>query len=138
MKRTKSYSELIRINSFEKRFEYLRFRGTVGETTFGSDRWVNQQFYRSSKWRRVRDQIIIRDEACDLGVDGNEINDMIIVHHINPITISDLEEDSYALYDPENLICTSNRTHQAIHYSDENLLPQGPVVRRPNDTVPWK
>lgn len=136
--RNKTYKELSKIKTFEKRYEYLRLSGTVGEGTFGFNRYLNQAFYRSPKWRRTRDEIIIRDGACDLGMEGYEINDMIIVHHINPITLEDLEQDNFVLYDHDNLICCTNRTHQAIHYSDENLLPTGLVERRPNDTTPWK
>lgn len=134
---SKSYTELSKLKTFEERYEYLKLRGTVGQSSFGFNRYVNQQFYTSKEWRSTRDKIIIRDEACDLGVEGHELNSMIIVHHINPITLEDLEDASFSLYDPENLICTSDRTHQAIHYGDETLLPKGPVVRKPNDTRLW-
>lgn len=135
---SKSYSELVKLKTFDDRYNYLKLSGVVGQDIFGSERYLNQQFYTSRKWRSVRDQIIIRDNACDLGLEGYEIYDKIIVHHINPITIEDLENDEYSLYDSENLICTTNATHQAIHYSDETLLPRLSEPRRPNDMIPWK
>ena len=136
--KSKTYRELEKIDSFEERYEYLRLKGTVGESTFGFDRHLNQAFYTSQRWRSTRDKVIIRDEGCDLGIEGLDINDMIIVHHMNPMTAEEVERDCESLYDPEYLICCSNRTHQAIHYGDATLLPTGPVVRRPNDTAPWK
>lgn len=133
----KTYSELRKLGTFEDRFDYLRLRGNVGASTFGYDRYLNQAMYRSGEWRRIRDQIIVRDEGCDLGI-GDPIVEKIIIHHINPITIEDIENASDSVFDPENLICTAPRTHLAIHYGDESLLPKAPIVRRPGDTIPWR
>lgn len=133
----KTFKELKRLNSFEERYRYLRLTGIVGKETFGYDRYINQVLYRSRRWRRTRDLVIIRDNGCDLGVSGHEIFDRILVHHMNPITIEDIELDISSIYDPEFLICTSKVTHDAIHYSDESLLPTGLIERRPNDTCPW-
>lgn len=135
----KTYSELIRLPTFEERYNYLRLTGQVGRETFGFDRYLNQLFYqRSQKWKRVRDHVIIRDNGCDLAMEGHEIYERIIVHHMNPITIEDLERESEFLLDPEFLICTIHNTHNAIHYSDSSLLLHIPVVRARNDTCPWK
>lgn len=133
----RSYSELERLPSFVDRFRYLALSGHVGASTFGHERWLNQQFYRSREWRRARDFVIVRDNGCDLGMEGHEIHDQILVHHINPLTVADIEESRYTLLDPENLICTKHRTHNAIHYGDESLLPQPVVSRRPGDTKLW-
>lgn len=132
------YSELIRYDTFLDRYHYLNLVGQVGIETFGLDRYLNQTLYRSSKWRRTRNQVILRDNGCDLGVEGFDIFDKIIVHHINPLTIADIEDDVDEIYDPEFLICCSFDTHNAIHYGDERLLPSFPVERRPGDTCPWK
>lgn len=134
----KTYSELVKLNTFEDRFNYLSLDGTVGNTTFGFDRYLNQFFYKSSKWRQVRNKVIIRDGACDLGIDGRDIHGRIIIHHMNPISIEDINEESEYLLDPEYLICVTHDTHNAIHYGDENLLARGPIIRKPNDTCPWK
>jgi len=134
----RTYSELMRLKSFEDRFEYLRLRGSVGQATFGYDRYLNQLLYTSGRWRSTRRDIIIRDNGCDLGVEGYDIKSRIIIHHINVITIEDIEEDRDWIYDPEFLISTSDNTHKAIHYSDESLLPKLPIVRRKNDTCPWR
>lgn len=135
----KSYRELSRLDTFEERFEYLKLTGQVGEATFGWDRWVNQNFYhRSPEWRSVRNKIIIRDNGCDLGVEGYEIVGRILIHHINPITMSDIETMSLMLLDPDNLICVTHDTHNAIHYGDASLLKQPPVERMHNDTCPWR
>lgn len=135
----KTYSELSRLQTFEERYRYLRLRGAVGEETFGFDRYLNQVFYqRSPKWKKVRDFVIVRDNGCDLGLDGYDIYGKILVHHMNPITLKDLERESEYLLDPEFLICTSLNTHNAIHYGDESLLITTPIVRTKNDTCPWR
>jgi len=134
----KTYSELIKIRTFEDRYKYLRIGGKVGADTFGYDRYLNQILYTSKRWRQTRDGIIIRDGGCDLGIENREIYGRIIIHHINPITIEDVELDREELYDPELLITTSFDTHQAIHYSNAQLLPRLPIIRRRNDTCPWR
>lgn len=134
----RNYRELSRLKTFDERFEYLRLNGLVGESTFGFERYMNQMLYNSSKWRRLRNQIIIRDNGCDLGVEGYEIQGTIIVHHMNPISVDDLKDFSDDVFNPEYLICVSLTTHNAIHYGDKSLLPQAPVERRPGDTCPWK
>lgn len=135
---SRCYSDLKQIETFKERYFYLKIHGKVGEDTFGFDRYVNQQLYKSSKWRRTRSQIIIRDNGCDLGVDGYDLSENIIVHHMNPITLEDIEEERDSVFDPEYLICCSARTHKAIHFGDENLLPKEFVERRPNDTCLWR
>lgn len=132
------YSDLRRLESFKERYYYLKLNGVVGESTFGFDRYVNQSLYKSSRWRRTRSQIIIRDNGCDLGIEGHDIGDHIIIHHMNPITLEDIEEEEDSVFDPEYLICCSSRTHKAIHFGDENLLPKEFVERRPNDTCLWR
>ena len=135
----KTYSELITLPTFEERYEYLRLDGTVCEETFGFDRYINQEFYqRSQEWKRIRDYVIIRDQGCDLGIEGREIRGKILVHHMNPITKDDILKQTKFLLDPEYLICTLKSTHDAIHYGDTNLLMKGPVVRTANDTCPWR
>ena len=135
----RTYSELITLPTYIERFNYLKLGGKVGEDTFGFDRYLNQKFYHQDpRWRSVRDKVIIRDNGCDLGMEGYEIQGKIIVHHMNPITIDDIINKRDWIYDPEFLICTVHNTHNAIHYGDENLLFKGPVVRTPNDTCPWK
>ena len=134
----RTYSELSQYKTFEERFKYLQLKGTVGEDTFGFDRWINQQFYRSVEWRRARDQIILRDDGCDLGDPDHPIKGRIIIHHMNPICLKDFDLNLEILLDPEQLICTSFNTHNAIHYGDENLLPKEWTPRTPNDTCPWK
>lgn len=134
----KSYSELIRIPSFEERFQYLRINGIVGEETFGCDRYLNQIFYKSEEWKRIRRRVIIRDNGCDLAWEEYEIKGIIIIHHINPITKEDILDRSSKLFDLENLICTSVNTHKAIHYGNEEMLPKKIVERTMNDTCPWK
>ena len=131
------YQELKRLTSFEERYQYLKLSGVVGETTFGFDRYLNQLVYTSKRWKKTRDKIIIRDNACDLGMDDHEINGLIFVHHINPISLEDIELAREIMYDPEFLICTSKLTHNAIHYGNESLLPKPLIDRRPNDTCPW-
>ena len=133
----RNYRELRQLSAFEERFHYLALRGTVGQSTFGFDRWVNQGFYSSREWRQIRNRIIVRDEGCDLGVEGFEIHDRIYIHHINPITLKQLESGDPCLLDPDNLISVTHRTHNAIHYGDERLLPRPLVDRRPGDTKLW-
>ena len=135
----RSYSELISLPTIKERFDYLKLNGTVGSITFGFDRIFNQQFYTSKMWRDIRKEIIIRDNGCDLGVEGYELYDRITIHHMNPITKEDIRnEDWEYLTNPEYLICASYDTHKAIHYGDANLLPKIPVERRPGDTCPWR
>ncbi len=134
----RTYSELITRNSFVDRYNYLKLVGQVGVETFGFERYINQALYKSKRWLDTRRKVIIRDQGCDLGVDGYEIGDHIIVHHMNPITLEDIEEEKDYIFDPEFLISTSFRTHNAIHYGDESLLPKIPVERSANDTCPWK
>lgn len=137
-KMIRTYSELITLPTFEERFEYLRLGGKVGAETFGFDRYLNQIFYKSDKWLSVRDKVIIRDNGCDLGIEGREIYGRILVHHMNPITMYDIVNHSSWILDPEYLITTVKNTHDAIHYSDENLLIKDPIERRKNDTCPWR
>lgn len=131
------YSKLVTFETAEERFEYLRLNGRVGEETFGYQRHLNQGLYSSSEWKRFRRDIIVRDNGCDMGLAGNEIGGMIVVHHINPITAEDVENNSYKIWDPENVVCVSDMTHKAIHYGDESLLPRKLVERRPGDTRLW-
>ena len=126
------------IPTFEERYEYLRIGGSVGEETFGFDRYLNQIFYKSKEWKAVRRFVIVRDNGCDLGMEGYEIYGKILIHHINPISKKDILERSDFLLNPEFLICTSKKTHDAIHYGDANLLPMEPIERRPNDMCPWR
>lgn len=134
----RTYSELIQLPTFEERYRYLRLQGAVGKSTFGFDRYLNQKFYRSSEWKRIRDEVIIRDNGCDLGIEDRLIYGRILIHHMNPITEKDIIRMSDALMNPEYLICVTHQTHNAIHYGDEDLLFTGFVERRPNDTCPWK
>ncbi len=134
----KTYSELIQFKTFEERFQYLKLDGVVGEDTFGLVRYLNQRFYSSAEWRRLRNRLIIRDNGCDLGVEGYEINGNVYVHHINPLTKEDILNRTSRLCDPENLIITTFDTHNAIHYGDDNLLPKIAVERTANDTCPWR
>ena len=134
----KTYSELITLPTFEERFAYLQLNGVVGRDTFGFDRYLNQIFYRSKRWRSIRDQIIIRDNGCDLGVEGYDIYGKILIHHINPITLDDIERESEFLLNPEYLITTTHNTHNAIHYGGESLLSTMPIERVKNDTCPWR
>jgi hypothetical protein len=134
---TRCYSELIRISSFEGRYEYLALRGQVGDPTFGFDRYINQLFYRSRQWRNARDDVISRDRGCDLGVVGFEIYDRIIIHHMNPMTIHDIVDGDDSVLDPEFLICVSHQTHNAIHYGDKKQIRKKFVERRPGDTRLW-
>lgn len=133
----RTYSELRRLETFEERFSYLDLRGQVGEQTFGSNRWFNQRFYRSMAWRHVRDIVILRDNGCDLGVPGYELHGRIMIHHMNPITMEDLLHGTPLVLDPQYLITTTHRTHNAIHYGDDSLLPKPLVERTPGDTKLW-
>lgn len=134
----RTYSELISLPTFKDRYEYLRLDGKVGEETFGFDRYLNQMFYKTKEWLAVRDQVILRDNGCDLAMEGYEIHGRILIHHMNPITKEDILRRSDFLMNPEYLISTIKRTHDAIHYGDERLLFSMPVERSPNDTCPWK
>lgn len=134
----RTYSELINLPTFEERFKYLQLNGQVGESTFGFDRYMNQVFYRSQKWKSIRDFVIIRDCGCDLGVEGYDIHGKIIIHHMNPLSMRDIETESDFLLNPDFLICTTHNTHNAIHYGDEKLLVTAPIERTKNDTCPWR
>lgn len=138
MRTIRTYSELMRLPTFEERFRYLKLDGLVGKDTFGFDRYLNQEFYRSKEWKEVRDFVIVRDNGCDLGMDGYEIVGRIYIHHMNPITVNDIVHSSDFLLNPDYLICVSHNTHNAVHYGDEDLLVTAPVERRKNDTCPWK
>lgn len=138
MMNIRTYSELIKLPTFEERYTYLRLGGRVGETTFGFDRYLNQMFYKSDEWLSIRDKVIVRDNGCDLGIEGREIESSILIHHMNPISKKDILERSDFLLNPEYLICTIKNTHDAIHYGDENLLIKDPIERRKNDTCPWR
>ena len=139
LKKMRTYSELAAIPTFIERYRYLKLDGSVGIDTFGFDRYLNQAFYRSDEWKRIRREIIVRDMGCDLGVEGFEVNDKILVHHMNPISKADVLDRNPDIFNPEFLISVSFNTHQAIHYGDENLLPITFLVeRRPNDQCPWK
>lgn len=133
----RSYRELHSIETFEDRFRYLSLQGHVGESTFGFDRWMNQEFYRSRQWRQVRFYVISRDNGCDLGIDGYEIHSKVYIHHMNPMTSIDISHGDSEIVDPEFLITTSHRTHNAIHYGDERLLPRPLEPRRRGDTKLW-
>jgi hypothetical protein len=135
--RTRTYSELIRIDTFEERFRYLSLQGQVGVDTFGFDRYLNQTFYASREWKRIRQQVIARDEGCDMAVPGFEIYDRIYVHHMNPMTPEDIKHGNDDILNPEYLICVTHKTHNAIHYGDERQLPRQFVERRPGDTKLW-
>jgi hypothetical protein len=135
--KTRTYSELRRLETFEERFDYLVLRGEVGEATFGFDRWINQRFYRSREWQHVRDQVIVRDNGCDLGVPGYEIHARLMIHHMNPSTPEDLEHGEDWILDPQYLITTTHRTHNAIHYGDDSLLVKPPVERRRATPTLW-
>lgn len=134
----RTYSEMITLKTYEERFDYLKIGGQVGLETFGYDRYLNQILYNTKQWKKFRREIIIRDNACDLACEGYEINYRILVHHINPITVEDIINRNPMIFDPENAITTTHRTHNAIHYGDKNLLILQPVERTPNDTCPWR
>ena len=134
----RTYEELITYKTFEERYDYLRLIGKVGAETFGYDRYINQMFYRSKEWKRIRDIVILRDNGLDLGVEGYEIRDKMLIHHMNPISVDDIKYTSDYLMNPRYLITVSFNTHQAIHYGNRFNLITNPVERRPNDTSPWK
>lgn len=135
----KTYSELCQLNTFEERFRYLKLDGQVGKETFGFDRYINQQFYRSKEWKDIRDYVIVRDNACDLGIEDREIFGKIFIHHMNPISIQDINNSTENLLNPEYLICVSYETHNALHYGDESILHRNELItRKPKDTCPWK
>ena len=138
MTNIKTYSELIKLSTFEERFEYLKLNGVVSELTFGSERYLNQMFYTSDEWRKLRNEIILRDNGCDLGIEGFDIHSKIFIHHMNPITEEDILQHSKYLIDPEYLICVSMRTHNAIHYGDISQVSSTPIERKPFDTCPWR
>ncbi len=133
----RTYSELKRLKTFEERYEYLKLLGSVGESTFGFDRYLNQALYRSKEWKDLRNEIIIRDNGCDLGVEGYDIYDKIIIHHMNPLTADDIIDRTDLVYNPNYLICVSHITHDAIHYGDISLIPKLPIERKPGDTTLW-
>lgn len=133
----RSYAELRRIDSFEERFEYLSLKRGVGEATFGFDRYLNQMFYRSTEWKQVRNRVIVRDLGCDLGIPGYDIHDRILIHHMNPMTPDMVIHSDDNLLNPDYLITTSHRTHNAIHYGDKSQLPRPLVERRSGDTLLW-
>lgn len=134
----RTYSELCKLKTFKERYNYLKLCGEVGKETFGFDRYLNQIIYKLPEWKSVRDKVIVRDCGCDLGMEGYEIGEKILVHHMNPITMDDVISHSQDIFNPEYLICVSHQTHNAIHYGDENQLILDPVERSPNDTCPWK
>lgn len=134
----KTYNELLAFKTFDERFDYLKISGLVGEETFGYSRYLNQLLYRSPEWRHLRKEIILRDNGCDLGLDNYEINGKIMVHHINPITLQDIENRNPKIYDMNNLITVSFDTHQAIHYGNKDMLHYEIIDRRPNDMIPWR
>lgn len=135
----RTYSELIKLHTFKERFLYLQLNGKVGEETFGYDRYLNQVFYHSPEWRRIRKQVLIRDDGNEMGLPDYPIHGYIYVHHMNPISLKDIDDRKEDILNPEYLICVSKNTHDAIHYSNEDILiKRDPVIRKPNDTTPWK
>ena len=134
----RTYSELMAYNTFIDRYNYLKLNGQIGVETFGLDRYINQALYKSQRWLETRRKVIIRDKGCDLAIPEFEIADRVIIHHMNPITLEDIEEERDYVFDPEFLISTSFRTHNAIHYGDESLLLKLPIERSANDMCPWK
>jgi hypothetical protein len=135
--KTRTYTELRRLETFEERYRYLELKGLVGLKSFGFDRWMNQRFYKSEEWKSVRDHVIFRDNGCDLGILGYEIHSGLLVHHMNPISVNDIKHGEAWIVDPNFLITTSLQTHNAIHYGDESLLPRGPIERKSGDTTLW-
>lgn len=133
----RTYSELSLLRDFEDRYNYLKLVGEVGRSTFGFDRYINQRFYHSVEWKRARDYVILRDDGCDLGVPGYEIHGDLLIHHINPMVVDDIIHGESWIIDPEYLITTTQRTHNAIHYGDDNQLPRVVTMRKPGDTKLW-
>lgn len=139
MNHSKTYSEMSLLSSFDDRFRYLKLTGQVGLDTFGFDRYMNQDFYRSTEWKHIRSYVIARDDGCDLGVPDHQINGRIFIHHINPISQEDIINGTEKLLDPENLVCISMETHNALHYGDDSILKKNKLIERtPNDMCPWK
>ena len=134
----RTYSELIKLSTLVERFDYLKLGGVIGEDTFGFERYLNQNFYRSAVWKKIRNQVIIRDNGCEMGLEDYPISGRIIIHHMNPVDSDDIIHQRDILLNPEFLICVGNQTHNAIHYGSIDLLPQDPIERKPNDTCPWK
>ena len=135
----RTYSQLIQLSTFEERFNYLRLNGVVANETFGFDRYLNQQFYKSPEWKRIRQQVIIRDQGCDLALPNHEIAGQIFVHHMNPVSLEDIENNPEILLDPEYLVCVSLETHNAIHYGDNSYGNKDVIPDRyPGDTIPWR
>lgn len=134
----RTFKELDRLKTFDERYEYLRLKGVVGRDTFGFDRYINQMFYKSDEWKRVRDKVIVRDNGCDMGDEEHPIMGRIIIHHMNPIRKEDFNVNPDFLLNPNYLVCVSHNTHNAIHYGSINLLPREPIERKPNDTCPWR
>lgn len=134
----KTYSEMCSFSTFIERFNYLKLNGRVGVETFGFDRYLNQVLYCSQEWKRFRRQVIIRDNGCVFGLDGYDIQGRLIVHHINPITLEQIEQRDPMVFSMENVVCVTHNVHEAIHYGDESLIPTDPIIRKPNDTCPWK
>lgn len=137
MTKIRRYNELARLDSFEERFDYLLLGGEVGRATFGFDRYINQSFYTSYEWKRVRDEVIVRDNGCDLGVPGYEIHAALLIHHINPMSVDDILHGEEWILDPQYLITTTHNTHNAIHYGSKSLLPKTVLAREPGDTRLW-
>lgn len=133
----RKYSDLKSLSTLESRYDYLKLNGVVGKETFGFDRYLNQRFYKSIEWKRIRDLVILRDNGCDLGIQGFEIHRAILIHHMNPVLVEDIKLRNPDILNPEFLICTSEQTHQAIHYGDKSLLPYIPIPRKPGDTKLW-
>ena len=134
----RTYSELMTLPTFLDRFEYLRLNGKVGEETFGYYRYLNQVFYRSAEWKKIRNLVIVRDNGCDLGLSGYDIHGKVYIHHMNPITVDDIRNRREFLLNPDYLICVSHMTHEAITYGDKSLLLLEPIERTKNDTCPWR
>ena len=137
-KRIRTYKELVSIDNYLDRYKYLKLGGAVGQETFGFERYLNQKFYRTDEWRKVRDYVIVRDNGCDMAFNGREIHSRILIHHLNPVMPNDILERQSWILDPEFLVCVCKQTHDAIHYGDESLLLLDPVIRTKNDTCPWR